>query len=300
MAANPPPTKTGQPVPGFPLQFTWLTGDWVRIFDAQRDLIKADIARARADGRLVLYLSCPISSRGGGWSGTNVDIARHVERTILDRWGEAFFVLNPAQYQLESKAGTGLIVGHAKALGIDLTKLLAGAPPGGGDYLRMWTRVLVEDANGNLGSDFDAFYFLGPNDVFEFFTRNGAQTLTAGVQSYFARRIESDPDFRDAFSSAGITWGPSTAAPVVAAKAAWMKQRRDFLRFYALRASASFSLGSHDEWAILQGINAARRKRSAGPGMLDGDTGDQLAAFFEGNQVSIGSTQTSISRGYAV
>lgn len=300
MAPNAPPTQTDYPVAGFPLQFTWLTGDWMRIFDAQRDLIKSDIARARAEGRLVLYLSCPISSRGGGWSGTNVDIARHVERTILERWGEAFYVLNPAQYQLESKAGTGLIVGHAQRLGIDLQELLKSAVPGGGDYLRMWTRVLVEDGQGDLGYDFDAFYFLGPRDVFEFFTRNGAQTLTAGVQAYFSRKMEADPAFRDMYSDPSIAWGPSAAAAAAAAKTAWAKQRADFLRFYALRASASFSLGSHDEWAILQAINAGRRKKSAADGMRDGDTGDQLAAFFEGSQVSIGATQTSISRGYAV
>jgi hypothetical protein len=301
MSTDLPPTKTGEPVPGFPLKFTWLTRDWERIFDAQHDLIKSDIARARAEGRLVLYLSCPISSRGGGWSGTNVDIARHVERTILERWGEAFFVLNPAQYQLESKGGKGLIVGHAMRLGIDLDKLLATATPGGGDYLRMWTRVLVEDNQGNLGYDFDAFYFLGPRDVFGFFTEHGSQTLTAGIQAYFARKMESDPDFRDMFSDPKIPWGAAeTPDPSLAAKATWMKKRADFLRFYALRASASFSLGSHDEWAILRGINDARRQGSAGQGMLDGDTGDQLAAFFDGTQVSIGATQTAISRGYAI
>jgi hypothetical protein len=85
----------------------------------------------------------------------------------------------------------------------------------------------------------------------------------------------------------------------VAEKNEWMRKRSEFLRFYALRASASFSLGSHDEWAILQAINTARRKNSAGKGMFDGDTGDQLAAFFDGVQVSIGATQTQVSRGYA-
>jgi hypothetical protein len=43
-----------------------------------------------------------------------VDIAHYVERKILDRWGEAFWVLNPAKYQLESKAGKGLLDQHAK------------------------------------------------------------------------------------------------------------------------------------------------------------------------------------------
>ncbi len=195
-----PLTETGEPVSGFPLKFTWRTDGWRDIFDEQIALLKADVARARADGRIVLYLSCPISSRGGGWSGTNVDIARHVERSVLKRWGEGFWILNPAQYQLESRAGTGLIVGHAKRLGIDLDTLLAGGYPGGGDYLRMWTKVLVEDGIDNLGRNFDAFYFLGPTDVFSFFTENGSQSMTSGIQNYFARKMDSDIAFREHFA----------------------------------------------------------------------------------------------------
>src|SRR3984957_14650318 len=103
-SSSTPNTQAREPVKGFRLRFTWLTGDWETIFDEQIALIKSDVARARAEDRLVAYLSCPISSRGGGWSGTNVDVARYVERSILDRWGEAFWVLNPAQYQLESRA----------------------------------------------------------------------------------------------------------------------------------------------------------------------------------------------------
>lgn len=144
-------TETGQPVPGFPLTFTWHTGDWQKIFDEQIKQIKADVARARAEDRLIVYLSCPISSRGGGWSGTNVDIARHVERSLLEKWGEGFWILNPAQYQLESKAGAGLINMHAQTLKIDLVALQKQSSPGGGDYMRMWTKVLVEDGGDNLG-----------------------------------------------------------------------------------------------------------------------------------------------------
>jgi hypothetical protein len=280
------PTKTGQPVPGFPLSFTWLTGDWEKIFDEQISLIKEDVARARAEDRLVAYLSCPISSRGGGWSGTNVDIARHVERALLERWGEAFWVLNPAQYQLESKAGTGLINRHADGLKINLAKLLSKSAPGGGEYMRMWTKVLVEDGTDNLGGNFDAFYFLGPRDVFSFFTQNESLTLTNGIETYFARKFATDASFRDQFS--------------IQPRKAWIKQRTEFLRFYSLRASANFSLGSHDEWAIFRLINAGRRKRSATSTMLGGDVGDQVAAFFDGNQVDPSSSEASLSPGYAV
>jgi len=301
---NPSPggtSKTGQPVPGFPLSFTWLTGDWQRIFDEQIALIKSDVARARAENRLCVYLSCPISSRGGGWSGTNVDIARHVERSILERWGEAFWVLNPAQYQLESKAGTGLINGHAKRLGIDLARLLRNAAPGGGDYMRMWTKVLVEDGADNHGRNFDAFYFLGPRDVFSFFSQNEMLTLTTGIEAYFARKFSTDASFRDAFSIPSINWGViQSATPTPDPRSAWTTQRVDFLRFYGLRASANFSLGSHDEWTIFRLINAGRRKRSAVAGMLDGDVGDQLSAFFDGSQVDLSSSEASLSRGYAV
>ena len=300
-AASVNETETGEPVPGFPLKFTWFTGLWKQIFDKQIELIKADVDRARLDGRLVIYLSCPVSSRGGGWSGTNVDIARHVERAILARWGEAFWVLNPAQYQLESKAGKGLLDQHARALNIDLEELERLAPPGGGDYMRMWTKILVEDDDGNVGRNFDAFYFLGPRDVFSFFTESGAQNLTAGIQAYFARKISTDAAFRDVFSIPNIAWGDlDQRATTPGPRDKWSQLRLAFQRFYGLRASANFSLGSHDEWAILRLVNAARRLKSANPAMLDGDVSDQVAAFFDGVQVSMSATEAPVSRGYAV
>jgi hypothetical protein len=297
-------TETGEPVDGFPLKFKWYKGVWQKIFDKQIELLKNDVARAQLDGRLVLYLSCPVTGRGGGYSGTNVDIARYTERKILERWGEDFWVLNPAQYQLESKAGKGLLDQHAKdlELDIDLTQLQSVAPPGGGDYMRMWTKVLVEhDEDGKLGRNFDAYYFLGPRDVFSFFTENGSQSMTAGIQAYFARKISTDAAFRDYFSIPDIAWGDideAKSAPELRTK--WSELRRDFLRFYGLRASANFSLGSHDEWAILRLVNEARRKQSEAPDKLDGDVGDQLAAFFDGVQVSLSASEAPVSRGYAV
>jgi hypothetical protein len=295
-----PMTETGEPVPGFAIKYEWLTGDWKRIFDAQTALIKDDVGRARAEGRIVVYLSCPISSRGGGWSGTNVDIARHVERSLLERWGEGFWILNPSAYQLESKAGTGLIVRHAERLGIDLEALAKSAMPGGGDYLRMWTRVLVEDGDHNAGRNFDAFYFLGPRDVYSFFTQGGALTMTAGIEAYFARKFAMDATFRDGFSTWGINWGAPPDETTMQLKGGWTERRRSFLRFYALRASANFSLGSHDEWTILRLINQARLKVTRKAGQLDGDVGDQLAAFFDGVQVDPASSEAPLTRGYAL
>jgi hypothetical protein len=165
----------------------------------------------------------------------------------------------------------------------------------------MWTKVLVEDGRENLGRNFDACYFLGPQDVFSFFSQGQTLTLTSGIEAYFARKFAFDAEFCDAFSIPAITWGAATQSPGQAKqKADWTTLRTDFLRFYGLRASANFSLGSHDEWAIFHLINAGRRKKSVAPDLLDGDVGDQLAAYFDGVQVDPAASQGTISRGYAV
>jgi hypothetical protein len=306
-------TVIDYPVPGFPMRYRWHLGDWLKIFDKQVDLISQDIERAKSENKLILYLSCPISARGGGSSMTNVDIARHVERQLLERLGEAFWVLNPAQYQLESKAGKGLMEQHAGSLGIDLADLRRRAQPGGGDYMRMWTKVLVRNpavinsqrVPENTGQYFDAFYFLGPKDVETFF-RDGEQTLTAGIQNYFARKFAVDASFRDSYSRADIRWGTrDPAMPVTQsdqdARANWESMRLDFLRFYALRASANFSLGSHDEWLIYHFLNAGRRRLTERPDadMEGGDVGTQIAGFFDGSQLEPGASEVMLSPGYS-
>lgn len=308
---------TGAPVPGFDLEYTWFGGDWERLFDEQTALVKSDIRRARVEDRLVVYLSCPISARGGGYSGTNVDVARFIERRLLSLWGEGIWILNPAQYQMESKAGTGLMNRHAAALGIDLEALIARTGlPGGGDYMRMWTKVLVENGEevgrrrlpetfANTGQNFDAFYFIGPSDVHAMFLAQG-ETVTSGIHEYFSRKISQDPDFRDAYSIRGLDWWPRPDdAPLTAQEAEdrnrWQLLRNDFFRYYALRASANYSLGSHDEWLILQKLNAIRRDRRARFEAREvGGIGDQIAAFFDGRQVDLASTETPLSKGYSL
>lgn len=144
--------KREPPVPSFGIEFEWRTGRWERLFDCNIDLIQRDLARAMAEDRVIVYLSCPISSRGGGHSRTNVEIADFTARRLMSEWGERFFVLNPAAYQLESREGTGLILDHVRReFELEtleeaekfLAKLIADYKPAGGDYMRMWTRVLV-------------------------------------------------------------------------------------------------------------------------------------------------------------
>jgi hypothetical protein len=328
---------SGEPVSGFHISFKWHKNYWEPIFDAQIDLIRRDIARALADDKLIVYLSCPISARGGGDRSTNVEIARSTERRLLNQWGERFWILNPAQYQMESEEGQSLMQRHAIALGIDLDELrkchkgLAPAPSGG-DYMRMWTKVLVEDhptykvkdketgeekqvgyykidksgsdsqAPRDTAQHFDAFYFLGPTDVQDFFSRSGGTTLTSGIETHFARKFANDPDFRDAFSVPGITWDSKYKKNSDPAqdklRAQWDGLRRSYLRFYSVGASVNFSLGSHDEWNIFRLVNKKRRERYG----TDDNRGiaEQLGGFFDGSQIDPASTESFLSKGYAI
>ncbi|UUU30451.1 hypothetical protein JIX56_11350 [Streptomyces sp. CA-210063] len=314
------PTETGFPVPGGPaIRFEWHTGDWFDVFEKHVALIQSDIARAQAEDRVVVYLSCPISSRGGGHFRTNTEIANFVARRLASEWGERFFVVNPAAYQLESKEGTGLVTRHIVELAretgrpLSLERLMETARPTGGDYMRMWTRVLAEDhyltdppgppgrpsrQKLQLGGLFDAFYFLGPDDVHGFFRADsgGGGALVAAVEAYFARKYAIDPDFWTDF---GTVPGPEgTRRPLDLTDRddaqVWEARRKEFVRFYTVRAGGSYSLGCHDEWNILVRLNRARAEHPAyGPGEL-------IAAYYGGRARSMAESELETSPGYEV
>jgi hypothetical protein len=286
---------TAEPVTGFG-HFTWRTGRWEQIFDSQVGVIKRELARAHAEDRVVVYLSCPISPRGGGIPATNVAIANFTARRLMHTWGERLHVINPAAYQMESREGTGLVLDriaelwHPADSQDHLDQLTAEYEPEGGDYMRMWVRVLVEDdlyPDGAAGEEtkrgqacggmFDAFYFLGPSDVRSFFATGDESSLTQVVESYFARKYAIDPEFRKQFD---------------VPESSWEHRRKRFFRYYALRAGAAYSLGSRDEWNTLVRLNRKRRESGAyGPG-------EELACYFDGRQVSPASANRTVPRGY--
>jgi hypothetical protein len=137
--------------------------------------------------------------------------------------------------------------------------------PGGGEYMVMWTRVLGGD--DGAGRDFDMAHFTGPADMRAFFGC-GPADLTDCLGRWLAGRSATDPDLRR------VADGPET--------------RRAFLRYYAMRASAAYSSGAHDEWNVVVRIN---RKRTLG---------DQIAMFFDGRPASPAEMETEISPGYEV
>lgn len=236
--------------------------------------------RARAGGRLIVYLSCPISSRGGSHYQTNMEIAAHVAFKLIERWGTRFWILNPALYQLESPEGLSLLRSHARILSlekglkeeIDVDLLRKDLPIKGGDYMRMWCRTLLEDGNQNLGERFDAFYFVGPTDVRDFFTHDGKFTVTDGIENYFARKFSRDKEFRSYFEH--------------------NQDEKDFFRYYALKAGAHFSLGSRDEYNIWRILNSFRLKEFG--------AALQIPGFFDGKQIRLGCAEAKLVSGYAI
>jgi hypothetical protein len=298
--------KPDFPVKNFPMKFLWQRDAYLKLFDRQVDLLTEDVGRALQSGRMVVYISCPISSRGGGFAGTNVEIALHVQNKLQREWGEGFWFLNPAQYQMESKAGTGLILHHARQLqregvftfGSDqlLRDFVATLKPTGGDYMRMWTRVLVEDEldvappQGKVkpwyvGGRFAAFYFVGASDAAEYFRVGGGRSLTAGVEDYFARKFATDATF-NAYYSPLLGGGGSDTVQ-------WRRLREQFVRYYTVRYGTNASLGSHDEWNIWYHLNQRRLALS------DFGTGSQIAGYYDGRQIDLASSETATSRGYA-
>ena len=97
----------------------------------------------------------------------------------------------------------------------------------GADYMLMWTKVLQGD--DGLGADFDFVYFSGPEDFARHFRLRGKNDMGV-LEVYYDRLAKTDP---------GIT----------------KIDKAQFRKYYALRASVSFSYGSHDEWNIIRSIN---------------------------------------------
>jgi len=205
--------------------------------------IRQDVRAQQSAGKLIVYASTPISPRGGGYTPTNLEVAASVKVALESQYGASVWVLDPGRYQLPS---------------------LAGKPPGGSEYMVMWTAVLAgEDGSG---PDFDMVHFTGPGNMRAFFGCAGAG-ITECIDRYVTKRALTDETFRQE----------------VADRPA---RRREFFRYYAMRASSAYSPGAHDEWNIFVAINRRR------------PLGGQVAMYFDGRPLSPGEMETAVSPGY--
>jgi hypothetical protein len=145
--------------------------------------------------------------------------------------------------------------------------LPAGAS--GADFMYMWTTVL--EGRRGMGEDFDFFYFVGPKDFGRFFALSGEGDFSK-IDAYFNNRAAKDPDFRKAIDQGTLT-------------------KSGFRNYYGLKASVSFSYGSHDEWNIARLLNERRR------GATEFGIANQLPVLFDGQAVNPGSYEASTAGG---
>jgi hypothetical protein len=138
-------------------------------------------------------------------------------------------------------------------------------PPGatGADYMLMWTKVLEGD-NG-LGDDFDFVYFVGPSAFARHFSLDGQRDMEI-ISKYYDELSKKDTELRKV-------------------------DKKSFREYYSLRASVSFSYGSHDEWNIVRAINE-RRRADTKYGLTK-----QLAVLFDGHAVPPGQFESAIASG---
>jgi hypothetical protein len=141
---------------------------------------------------------------------------------------------------------------------------LAGRSPGGSEYLVMWTAVLAGD--DGTGQDFDMVHFTGPSNMRAFFGC-GESAIVECIDRYVTKRAATDETFRR-----DVADQPA--------------RRREFLRYYAMRASSAYSPGAHDEWNTFVAINRRR------------PLGGQVAMYFDGRPLSPGEMETVVSPGY--
>lgn len=206
--------------------------------EALIDTVRAEIANQRAAGRYIGYMSVPVSSKSGGDFQTNIDLAAHVAARIMTVFGHRLWILNPAAYNLPKMAQ-------------------------GGDYMSVWSDVLA-GADGS-GLDFDMAYFVGPNDVWEFFGVSANDRL-GKIESWLAGKAAASSAYKV------INDDPSL--------------RQKFVRYYGLRGSTIYSKGAHDEWNIVAGLNAKRA------------IGEDIAVYFDGQPIEPGDYKDTVDVGY--
>lgn len=184
------------------------------------------IADQRKVGKVVGYLSVPLTSAGGGNFNVNREVAESAKAAIEKRFGSDFmFVLNPATLDADLPKGTGA------------------------DYMLMWA-TLIEGADG-LG-EFDFVYFAGPQDFARYFGFDGNNDM-AKLDAYFDQRQKSDPDFDKAVQN-GLTKAAFRKYYALRASAAVSRGAHDewnIVRLVNERRRADGKLGTGNQIPVL-------------------------------------------------
>ena len=226
-------------------------------------IVRNEIAAQKAKGKAIGYLSIPLSPAGGGSYAINSEAAGRIAQTVVARLGESsVWILNPAAWGGDHMIGAN-----------------------GADYMYMWTQIL--EGSTGYGEDFDFFYFVGPTDFAGYFfpltkeeqgrvkgERQSLDDYLGRLDGVFDRQLASNPSFKKEVEQGRVT-------------------KSGFRNYYGLRASVSFSFGSHDEWNIARMLNDRRR------GADRFGIANQVAIFFDGQPVDPGAYEAAAASGNA-
>lgn len=139
---------------------------------------RATLADARKAGKVVGYMSVPLTSAGGGNFDVNREVADRTREAIEARFGaEHMFLFNPVTPEADLPRSAG-----------------------GADYMLMWTSLL-EGVDG-LG-EFDFAYFAGPTDFARYFGFDGKNDM-AKLAAFYDARVKSNAGFAKAVEG-GLT-----------------------------------------------------------------------------------------------
>ena len=190
------------------------------------DRFRQLIAEQRKAGKVVGYLSVPLTSTGGGNFNVNKEVAESAKAAIEKRFGADFiWVLNPGTLDADLPKGTG------------------------SDYMLMWAS-LIEGTDG-LG-EFDFVYFAGPQDFARYFGFDGSNDM-AKLDAYFDKRVKSDPDFEKAVQN-GLTKAAFRKYYAVRASASVSRGAHDewnIVRLINERRRADAKLGTGNQIPVM-------------------------------------------------
>ena len=139
------------------------------VIEQQVTVARETIGKQKAQGKAIGYMSVPISTIAGSYSGVNGKVGAEVKDRVESRFGSKdAWILNPAATQVALPQGAS-----------------------GADYMLMWTKVL--EGRTGLGEDFDFVYFVGPSDFARHFSIDGRADMER-LDDYYDGLVKTNPD----------------------------------------------------------------------------------------------------------
>ncbi len=151
--------------------------DFLPVIDTAVQNLRAQI-RSQSAVKMIVYLSVPLTSRGGGYRPLNVEVSEFLKSRIETKFQNRVWVLAPGKAESELPP-------------------VKGKSPQGGEYMYMWTKVLAGD--DGYGRDFNLLFAAGPSEIKSFF--GASDDVPASLERYTELRAKTDTDFRDHIAS---------------------------------------------------------------------------------------------------